>query len=312
MAQATFLLPAVAAFGKQRLADDIARVLGRADRLPPAAAGRREQLRRHFDLPGEAWPIAALSRQQLMGDAADALWLRADPVHVRPDINGVRLLAYGDALALTDADSAALLPALMPVFGDAGFMLDAPTPSRWYLRLARGTPIPVFADPEDALGEDLFEHLPGGPEGRHWRSLLSQAQVVLHQHPWNAQREARGMPAINSLWFWGGGVMPTRAAGSRDRYAHVFSDDEILHALVRDRRIAASLPDGYASANDTVLLDLAGERDLAKLQRDWLRPALKSIGARVLELDFADGTVLQLSRGQRLRFWRKPIRQAQA
>ena len=310
MARATFLLPAASRFGKQRLGDDIARVLGRADRLPPAAAGRREQLRRHFDLPAGSWPIAALARQHDLGDAAGALWLRADPVHVRPDINGVRLLAYGDALALTDADSAALLPAIRPLFGDAGFELDAPTPAHWYLRLARGTPLPEFADPDDALGEDLFEHLPGGPEGRRWRSLLSEAQMLLHQHPWNAQRQAQGTPAINSLWFWGGGVLPVQPRAAR--HARVGSDDEVLRTLVPAGCIATPLPQAYAPSDDDVLFDLADERDLARLQHDWLRPALKTLSTRTLQLDFADGNVLQLSRGQRLRFWRKPLRPSPA
>ena len=72
-------------------------------------------------------------------------WLRADPAYVRPDINGARLLAYGDALALTQAERDALLRPLQPLFGDAGFPIDAPTPSRWYLRLPREAKLPAFA-----------------------------------------------------------------------------------------------------------------------------------------------------------------------
>src|SRR3546814_7983843 len=56
---------------------------------------------------------------------------------------------------------------------------------------------------------DLFDALVGtdpadDANARRWRSLLSEAQVVLHNHPWNARREQSGLPPVNSLWFWGG------------------------------------------------------------------------------------------------------------
>jgi hypothetical protein len=68
-----------------------------------------------------------------------------------------------------------LLPALRPLFGDAGFSLDAPHPSRWYLRVPRDSRLPEFATPEEVLGEDLFAHLPQGDLGRRWRALLTEA-----------------------------------------------------------------------------------------------------------------------------------------
>ena len=100
--------------------------------MPAGEPGRRAQLLRHFVPTPKHWPIAALARQTDVGDAAGAAWLRADPVHIRPDINGARLLAYGDALGIDVEDRDALLPALRPLFGDAGIPIDAPTPARWY------------------------------------------------------------------------------------------------------------------------------------------------------------------------------------
>ncbi len=115
-----------------------------------------------------------------------------------------------------------------PMFGDAGFLLDAPTPSRWYLRLSPDAKLPDFAPPDVAIGDDLFEHLPAGESGRRWRALLTEAQVLLHQHPWNEGRVASGKPAINSLWFWGGGVLP-HAVTSPHR--QVRSRESLLRAL---------------------------------------------------------------------------------
>jgi hypothetical protein len=42
------------------------------------------------------------------------------------------------------------------------------------------------------LGDDLFSHLPEGEGGRRWRALMTEAQVLLHNHSWNQQRAAQG------------------------------------------------------------------------------------------------------------------------
>ena len=52
-------------------------------------------------------------------------------------------------------------------------------------------------------------------------ALLNEAQMVLHAHPVNEAREARGEPAVNSLWLWGAG----RAARRARRWQSVAADD---------------------------------------------------------------------------------------
>lgn len=310
MARATFLLPAAESFGAQRLSSSCATALGRADRMPAGGPGRREQLLRHFDIPEGTWPIAALSRQADVGDAAGAAWLRVDPAYLRADINGVRLLAHGDALALTDADCDALLPALKPLFGDAGFALDAPVPSRWYLRLAREAILPAFADPGDALGDDIFEHLDSSFEARRWRALSSEAQVVLHNHPWNEARAAQGKLPVNALWFWGGGVLPDARVETRSRHAMAYTDDPTMRALAATACGVEPLPARHSGGSDDLLFDLTATRDLAWLEREWLQPALDALRRGeidMLELDGEDGRVFAVGRWHRLRFWRKPL-----
>jgi len=306
--RATLLLPAAERFGAQRLGEAAAAALGRADRMPAGEPGRCEQLLRHFEPTPRHWPIAALARQADAGDAAGSAWLRADPVHIRPDINGARLLAYGDALGVDAEDRDALLPALRPLFGDAGFPIDAPAPARWYLRLPREAKLPDFADPAQALGEDVFEHLASGADGRRWRALSSEAQVVLHNHPWNAERARRGRAPINSLWFWGGGVLPERVAST---HSALHSDDESAVALARPACAASALPVRWIEPEGDAAFDLDGERDLARLQQDWLLPALASLAAGrigALDIDLADGRSYRFGRSQRWRFWRRPQR----
>ncbi|MGY0612420.1 MULTISPECIES: phosphoglycerate mutase [unclassified Luteimonas] len=299
----TLLLPAATRLGRQRLSVADATALGRGTRQPDGKPGRRAQLLRHFPLRGEGWPIAALSRQAEVGDAEGAAWLRADPVWLRPDINGVRLLAHGEALALTREECDELLPALRPLFGDAGFALDAPHPARWYLRLPGGTTVPAFSDPGDALGEDLFDHLDTSPEGRRWRSLASEAQVTLHNHPLNARRAARGQAPVNALWFWGGGRLPAVAGGGGETG---YSDDDTARALAAIGGLGEALPDRFTGAPG--VYDIEGTRDLEWIEREWLLPALEALrGGHIAELrlDDGDGWRLSLRRRHLLRFWRR-------
>lgn len=305
----TLLLPAAARLGRQRLSVATARMLGRGDRLAAGGSGRRAQLLRYFPLVGQGWPIAALARQADAGDAEGAAWLRADPAWLRPDINGVRLMAHGEALALSDADCEALLPALRPLFGDAGFTLDAPHPSRWYLRLPREAKIPAFSDPGDALGEDIFEHLDTSPEGRRWRTLANEVQVTLHNHPWNAARAARGQSPVNALWFWGGGTLPPVAQGAdAEAGTHGFSDDDTARALAAASGRGTALPPRFVA--DAGVYDIEGTRDLQWIEREWLQPALAALrsGAiATLALDDGDGWRLQLRRWHALRAWRRGV-----
>jgi hypothetical protein len=303
MASVTLLLTSRSRFAGQPLPTALAKVLARADRNL-GDSGQRAQLRRHFQLIPDHWPVAALTRQLDARDAAQATWVRVDPAHVAPDMGGARMLSHGDALGLTREDVANFLPALKPLFGDVGFALDAPQPSRWYLRLPREAKLPTFATPDEVLGEDLFAHLPEGDLGRRWRALLTETQVLLHNHPGNAHRIAQGKPAVNSLWFWGAGTMPDFV---RTRYRQVKGNDVLLRALA----LAASVNNETAGEQEVdALVDLRHLRNLDVFARDALQPLLLALNKRELQslqLDFEDGALFELQREQRWRFWRKPL-----
>ena len=160
--------------------------------------------------------------------------------------------------------------------------------------------------PSDALGEDVFDHTPDGSLARRWRSLLSEAQVVLHNHPRNEARAQAGLVPVNSLWFWGGGVLPDAVACD---HASVFSDDPVLHGLACIGSFRAMALDdfpGVASIADAALLDLRACRDPRQLLERWLLPAQAAAQQGRVDFDLADGRDFRLLPGQRWRFWRKP------
>ncbi len=211
-------------------------------------------------------------------------------------------------MQLTQGDVDALLPALQPLFADAGFSIDAPEPSTWYVRLPHQATLPEFAEPAEALGADLFEYLPRQDGTRHWSALLSEAQVVLHNHPWNARRIAAGKPPVNSLWFWGGGALPDLVTA---RVGAVETGDSLLRALaMASSTHVSALPTAWVAPNCDMLVDLKSIRDVEILANNWLMPAIVSLHrrqSREVHLDFSDGTGYRLTRQHNWRFWRKPL-----
>jgi hypothetical protein len=302
LSRLTLLLPAASRFAGIPLPAALARALGRAERIQ-AEPGEPALLARHLRLLPQGWPAAALTRllDAGEGDARAGAWLRADPAHVRADINGVRLLGTGAALGLDRQDAEALLPTLRPLFGDAGVQLDAPHPARWYLRLPAGTPLPAFASPDDALGDDLFEHAPGGDAGRRWRALESEVQVTLHHHPHNAARLASGRVPINSLWFWGGGALPDAVSAAAPT---VYSDDPAVLGAARLGSLGGMPLPATLEIDGDALVDLRGQRDVRGVVDRWLLPA--SLRGEAV-FDFADGRAFAMRPAQRWRVWRRPL-----
>ena len=287
----------------------LARWCSRGNRLPLTQADPARTLGEVFQWDGTALPVAALSRQLDVGDAAGSAWLRADPAFVRADMVTARMLACGE-LGLSMADCAAIAADLKPLFGDSGFEFDARLPNRWYLRAPKDSDLPRCASPDEAIGDDLKLHLPEGVAGRRWRQLFNEAQIILHNHPVNAARNARGAVSVNSLWFWGAGVLPDWV---RSRATGVLSDRIEVRALsalasLKPRALdATSLEDALASSPGGVLLIDLFERRQQELERDWLQPLdrlLRGGKFESIDLLFASGERFHVRAAHRLRFWR--------
>ena len=277
------------------------RLLARSDRLADDTRGRLECVAAAFHVDAASLPAAALIREYLAGDAGDATWLNADPAWVQPDMTGVRLLACG-SMPLQPGEAQAYAQVLQPTFAEAGLQLEITGPNHWQLRLPPDVPVPDFAAPERALGEDLYQHLPQGSDGRRWRLLLNEVQVLLHQHPLNAARQARGLAPVNSVWLWGAGRLPARLHGA---FAGVAGNDALLRALAA----RAGIPGRHLTREATApalagwLLDMQ-DLPAAELARDWW-PAVQALAQRqALHFAFASGERWSWRPRHRWRFWR--------
>ena len=279
------------------------RWIARGDRLPDATPGNEALLRRVFSFDGPL-ATAALTRQFDVGDARDTVWLRADPAWLRADISTARMFAHGE-LGLSAAEIASLSPDLVELFAEHGLAFDAATPTRWYLACSDSISIPDFADPDVALGDDLRLHALPGSEGKFWRVLGNDIQVLLHNHPVNQARVAKGAAPVNGLWLWGGGRFPQAVASDADKY---FGEDPLAIALAR----AASIPthswdafDNIANAGNAIV-DLRSPRGDA-LVATVARIAVSGVGSSqtAIDLAFASGERYRHKPSHRWRFWRR-------
>src|SRR5213083_3772553 len=158
--------------------------------------------------------------------------MRADPVHLQVGRDSLGL-ADSASFEVSRSESEALVEALNRHFGQT--MLFHPLqPARWYVRLQK-TPDMQTTPAAAARGAGIDDKLPSGTDAMRFHALMNEAQMLLHEHPVNAEREARGEPALNSIWFWGGGVID--AVNARP-FSAMMADDPLARGLA----LAAGIP----------------------------------------------------------------------
>ena len=305
------------------------RMLGRADPMGSMGPDGTEACLFHLfgaelDPRGDP-PVAAVTRVHDMGVVDNSWWMRADPVHLVP--HGDRLLlADRGQLQLSQDEADRLVEEILAVFGEDGWVLRAPTPDRWYLR-PREIPDLETTPPTQVIGADIEPFLPGGRDGKRWHTVMNEVQILLHTAEVNVEREARGMPTVNSLWFWGGGQLP---GFHNADWTCLWSNEILTTALARlteltvvPRPISAAqwlaqAPEG----NHLLVLDqgldelLNGRierwRDfLDTLDADWIAPldtALRAGDLDELEIltDHCQG--FRLTARHLRRWWRRRVR----
>ncbi|HVJ24793.1 MAG TPA: hypothetical protein VM756_12740 [Burkholderiales bacterium] len=275
-----------------------------------------------FSLEEKVIPAGALSLIAGNRDPGSDSWLRADPVHLRLMRDRVVVMP-AEALAISQEEADAFCASLNEHF--AGVMEIVPLDAaRWCAR--------VFGKALDL--DDVPALQVAGREIRLSRERdreVTEIQMVLHEHPVNAAREARGEPPVNSLWLWGAGPV----GKSTSHWNSVCADEPLVMGLAMLARAHyRSLPSGatqwlqsapedgrHLIVLDTLrapalLLDVDRYHErLAELEKNWFAPLLKAlrqdrIGMLTLHVpNAAEAVSFEAIRGDLRRFWRlaKPI-----
>jgi hypothetical protein len=283
-------------------------------------------LQQAFGIEDEPLPAGALTLAGAGREPGAACWARADPVHLRL-MRDRLVVAPPHAFRLSGEEAEGLAGALNRHFADR-LLLEVIEPERWCVRLEPGFAFDA-APPLEAAGRDADLALrSAGAGGKRWGTLLNEIQMLLHAHPVNEAREARGEPPVNSLWLWGAGPAPRVAAS---RWQMVSANDPVALGLARlsgTRQVplpAAAQPlleRAPAEGRLLVLLDALraplalGEGALYRecietLERDWFAPLLAAlragrVGMLTLHVPDSLGASFETIRGDLRRFWRRP------
>jgi hypothetical protein len=273
-------------------------------------------IERHGD-----WPAGALLANAPVaagGDAPSAVdasfWVCAQPVHLAVDRDSLILQPLMQ-LNLNDHESRALFNTVRAHL--AGEQLEARhiATGLWCIGSARGQRL-LTTEPESVQGCSIDGKLPAGADESFWQRLVTEAQMLLHEHPVNIAREARGEMPVNSIWVWGGGTLPALT----QPFDMLFTDEPVLRAagvLSGSRMLdapsgLAALPEGDEAL---IQINLNGERDdqsLDALDKNWLAPAWAGLASGaidaltlVLPLGATSLVICRCGRRERRRFWRR-------
>lgn len=148
-------------------------------------------------------PVGAAAAAAADGiEVGQACWALLSPMHL--SVGSDQVLALDPhALQLNEADSRALLADLAAELFPAaeGWRQAWGAAHRWY----------IAHDDLDGLESASLERVINRPvdawmpEARRLRTLQNECQMLLHRHPLNAARDARGELPVNSVWISGCG-----------------------------------------------------------------------------------------------------------
>jgi hypothetical protein len=283
-------------------------------------------LQEGFGLEDQPMAAGALTLAAAGAEPGEDCWGRADPVHLR--LMRDRLIVVPSAaFALSRDEAEALAETLNRHFVDR-LSLRTVEPGRWCARLDRHFAFNA-ASPLDVAGRDVDLALRiGGEAGRRWAALLNEVQMLLHAHPVNLAREARGELTVNSLWLWGVGTAPQVP---RSRWQSVSANDPVALGLARLAGARSrALPDAAGAwlelalqeGRHLLLLDAlraplalgqsAEYREcIDALEKQWFAPLLAALrGGRLgmvsVHVPDSLGASFETIRGDLRRFWRRP------
>ena len=134
--------------------------------------------------------------------APSGYWLYAAPVHLVLQRDSFSLAA--PAPLPLDAEEVAALTAMLNKHFEADNMQFFWHEKQWFLRLESNPNITTHA-PEASLNKDVSAYIPTGDGAIKWASFSNEIQMLLFEHSINQAREAKKLPAINSIWCYGGG-----------------------------------------------------------------------------------------------------------
>jgi len=240
-------------------------------------------------------------------DAHPAVVMRADPVNLSPGADQLILnqIRFPD---LMPEDAAALVETIDHSVATTGTGLHSGRSGHWYLTLGEA-PDGRWWSPAEVEGRHVLEFMPRGPGCARLNALITEIQMLLHDHPINLRRAEEGLLAINSVWPWGWTRQPAMST-SPGLQARLLSTDVYTKGLEQ----LATAPAAADADELAVVASMPGEDSgdfFARLEREWAASLFEDLrrgrisGAKIA---VTDGDCVTISRLDLLKFWRRGAR----
>lgn len=206
------------------------------------------------------------------GEWRNGTVLHVELVHLQAGMDDLRMLFPPPPTA---DEASQLLNSLQPLLSVAGFELQ-PSPvensGRWYLRSERNLSLTSYS-PRAGFANRLYDIMPQGDDGAELRRLMTEAQMLLHEHPVNEARVHRGVPGFNALWFWGATPLELVSQVAEQR---VLSNEAYVQGLCEHLHVPCwpLPPDAHAllSIDAQQMLVALSDDAFASLEANWLQP----------------------------------------
>ncbi len=245
-------------------------------------------------------------------------WFCADPVHLAVGLNDITLTQQ--ITDLSGDDIRQCIQALNQHFEQDGYQFVAGTKHQWHLLMH--SELMIETTPlNEVIGKNIAPFLPVS-NNLNWKAIQNEVEMILHALPMNQAREAKGLPTLNSLWFYGAGKS---RIDEKDTISHVYGGAEnngeiIAYAAGSQYQ---QLPDDAATLlNEQAekvflildqLVDPASYDDVETYQSQltfidkYLEPLIKAwdSGKIKLIIDDCNGNLIQPIKCPVWKFWAK-------
>lgn len=260
----------------------------------------------------ERFPAGPCVRAARTNEMPAGTWACATPVHLLAAIEHLRIAPPG-VVELDPEEAEAIGATLQEHFSAVDHAFVGDLHGGWLWSSAREVQC-TSVEPSAAAGSNLRDVMPAGRDGPEVCRLMNEVQMLLHEHPVNERRVARGQVTVNSLWLWGFG----RVGEATTALPRLFSDDAWLQGLARLHGAPCSWPPSLAqaleTAGGTVAMGWAHParpeptaQALEEVEFACFRPARDALASgRVDQVDLLlGGHALRVVRGDRWRIWRR-------
>ena len=275
------------------------------------ASEPKELLATVLDALNRPYPEQGLAALRMWGQTGDrpTVWVAAaDPVYLEPRLDHLCLHAL-DEETISSADHRAVFDHLQQALGTESGVGFARIGNYGYLRAE--DPLATATMPALVInGQVPNDFLPTGGGAGDYRGLRSEIEMALHEHEVNMRRQAEGLPPINSLWLWGGGLAP---AQQTEPNPPMFCGEPMLRGYWLSRTaVVQPWPGSIDACLEASLAGFVAVPDIAPDDTetveaiiDELRSALRAERISQVKIFAADGLEAVIRPGDRWRVWRR-------